>query len=556
MKAKSLVPQTRNHAFTRLSALPVFGPLTDDFGKWMIDQGYSLESIRRYVKPLSNVAGWLRRHRITRLDQLTQQHLHRAHEYYRLKHEDPSSVIGALKRFLTERYPLTEGDPPPVSAVEVGVDSFSTYLREIRGLAETTISQHRGRLRAFLLFLRFDGGKGNLRRLKSRHMEDFLRKSARTNNRFSMQHVVATIRAYLKERHAQGMLPRPLHRQIDTPRVYRGERLPRALPWKQVQTFIQSIDRSEPYARRDFTLLYLAAAYGLRSGELVRLTLDDIDWRGGILLVRQTKTRQTLQLPLTDEAVDVLIAYLRKARPKSRHRQLFLRTMAPFTPLQPGSVGHALERRLRCSRLNLPRFTTHVLRHSFATRLMQQGVSIKDIGDTLGHRDIESTSIYLSLDVSDLRAVALPLPATPSGKIVKLVPRSSLPRIRSKRPSHNLPARFRSCFATSLQRYLDLKQSLGRVYRVETDVLRHWDDFIYRRYPRSVMVRTVMFTDWTRTLVNLTSTGSRSFQRILRNFLLYHARDHAGTFIPDRLIFPPHQQNLWVVGGSGSRPRL
>ncbi|HYG35732.1 MAG TPA: tyrosine-type recombinase/integrase [Clostridia bacterium] len=93
--------------------------------------------------------------------------------------------------------------------------------------------------------------------------------------------------------------------------------MPRALPWTQVQTFIQSIDCSEPFGRRDFTLLYLAAAYGLRSKELVHLPLDDIDWTGGVLHIRQTKTRQTLQLPLTDEAAKVLIDYLRKARPKS-----------------------------------------------------------------------------------------------------------------------------------------------------------------------------------------------------------------------------------------------
>ena len=117
--------------------------------------------------------------------------------------------------------------------------------------------------------------------------------------------------------------------------------MPRALPWVQVQAFIQSIDRSEPFGRRDFTLRCLAAAYGLRSGELVRLTLDDIDWRGRSLRVMQTKTRQTLQLPLTDEAANVLIDYLREARPRSAQRQLFLRMRAP-----PSSV---------CSRL---RFTT------------------------------------------------------------------------------------------------------------------------------------------------------------------------------------------------------
>lgn len=176
-------------------------------------------------------------------------------------------------------------------------------------------------------------------------------------------------------------MARPLHLQIDTPRVYRGERLPKALPWAQVQALIQSIDRSDSFGRRDFTILYLAAAYGLRSSELVRLTLDDIDWRGRNLRVIQTKTRQTNQLPLSDEAANVLIDYLRKARPKSSHRYLFLRMRAPLIPLKAASVSDLLDHRIRCSGLDLPPFGTHVLRHSLATRLMQQGATIKAIGD-------------------------------------------------------------------------------------------------------------------------------------------------------------------------------
>jgi len=169
---------------------------------------------------------------------------------------------------------------------------------------------------------------------------------------------------------------------------------------------------------------------------------------------------------------------------------------------------------------------------------MQQGVSIKAIGDTLGHRDIESTSVYLRLNVDDLRDVALPVPATLPGDPVKLVSLSSLPQIRPARPSHNLPAHFHSHFAPSLQRFLDLKRALGRIYKAEAAVLRHWDDFIHRQYPHAGKVRAEMFTDWTKTLVSLTSTGSLAFQRIVRNFLLFHVRDHAGTFIPDRLTFP------------------
>jgi len=538
MKTKSLLIQIRPRSFACWRALPIFGPVLEDFMQWMANQGYSPGTMGGYLKILPKVIRWLRRHRITDLDHLTQRQLQVAHDYYCPKQEAPSWVFAALGRFLGERHLVPQGVLPPPSPVEVELARFATYLRETRGMAEATIAGHSGRLRAFLQFLGFDGKTEGLRGVASRQIEVFLRKASRTNNRFSMQHIIGTVRAYLKERHSQGVLARPLHLQIDTPRTYRGERLPKALPWAQVQALIQSINCSEPFGRRDFTLLYLASAYGLRSSELVRLTIDDIDWRRRTLRVLQTKTRQSLQLPLTDEAANVLIDYLRKARPQSALRQLFLRIRAPFVPLQPASVHDILEHRIRCSGLDLPSFGTHVLRHSFATSLMRQGVGLKVIGDVMGHRDIESTSVYLRLNVDDLREVALPAPVIPSAGPVELIPPHSLPQIRPAYPSRHLPARFQSRFAVSLQRYVDLKQTLGRRYASETKVLRHWDNFVCREYPQAHQVHAKVFTEWTKTLTGLTSTGCRFFQRVVRNFLLFHAREHAGIFIPDLLTFP------------------
>lgn len=150
------------------------------------------------------------------------------------------------------------------------------------------------------------------------------------------------LRAFLRFEFSQGVLPRPLHEQVDMPRVYSGERLPRVLTRNQVRAFLRSIDWKSPNGVRDFTILYLIAVYGLRRGEVVALRLDDIDWRARILHVRQSKTQQSLALPLTDEAGHVLARYLRKARPKTEPRELFVRTQAPAGPLTPwaGFFGH------------------------------------------------------------------------------------------------------------------------------------------------------------------------------------------------------------------------
>lgn len=538
MKENSLLAKIRPRFFTRWRLLPLFGPLLDDFLPWLRTQGYAMGTLSNFLDQIPKVVVWLQRRGIATLAELTRSDLQIAQDHYRQRHEKVRWVIRALERFLSDRHLVPEGDIPTARPLEREVANFSVHLRETRGLAEATIQRHASQLRSFLRFLRFERDPSRLPRIQLVQIEGFLRQAARTNNRFSLQQIVATLRAFLRRQHEQGLLSRPLHLQIDTPRVYRGERLPRALPWEQVRTFIQSIDRSEPFGRRDFTLLYLAAAYGLRSGELVRLTLDDIDWRGRTVRVLQTKTRQALQLPLTDEAANVLIDYLRKARPQSVHRQLFLRMRAPIIPLQPASVHDVLEHRLRSSGLNLPPFGTHVLRHSFATRLMRQGLNLKTIGDTLGHRDVESTSVYLRLNVDDLREVGLPVPLLPPGPPSPLIDANRMVRLRPARPRHHLSAHFQSRFATSLKRFVELKRTLGCKFKAEATILGHWDNFLHRRYPRAGKVRAQMFHEWTKTLIWMTTTGRRNFQRIVRNFLLFHARDHAGTFIPDRLIFP------------------
>lgn len=502
------------------------------------DQHYTLNTASIYLNVMPKVVKWLQSRQIRSFDQLTLQHLKAAWCYFQSRHAATSAAVCILERFLRLQGTVPEGQIPTLAPMDVEIANFADYLCETRGFAQKTILGHSRISRAFLKFLHFDRRPSQLQDLQPRQIEGFLCQSARTNNRFSLQHIVATVRAFLKWRHARGLLSRPLHLQIDTPRVYRGERLPRALPQDQVKAILKSIDQSKSPGQRDFALLYLAAAYGLRSGELVRLTLDDIDWQGRTLRVVQTKTRQTLQLPLTDEAANVLIRYLRQTRPTSTHRQLFLHANAPYSPIGSTAVRQVLTRRIQYSGLNIPSCGTNALRHSFAMRLLQQGVAVKTIGDAMGHRNIESTAVYLRLDVKTLGEVCLPVPVTVQSGLVKLVAASSVPRIRVHRPSHNLPDHFHSRLASSLQRYVNLKRALGRKWKKEGSVLAHWDDFVYRNYPKTNLVRGEIFTAWTTKLAHQSSNETLHCQQIVRNFLLFHARDHSGTFIPDPLTFP------------------
>jgi integrase len=163
--------------------------------------------------------------------------------------------------------------------------------------------------------------------------------------------------------------------------------------------------------RRDYAMLLLVTTYGLRSGEVVGLRLEDIEWRADRLRVRRPKVHAPLVLPLTSEVGAALLDYLQNGRPKEPYREVFLRVRAPVAPLKRTALTQALRGWVRRSELPIPFAGAHCLRHSLAIHLLRQGTSLKAIGDLLGHRSAESTCVYLRLHVEDLRGVALPLPA-------------------------------------------------------------------------------------------------------------------------------------------------
>jgi integrase len=523
--------------------LPVIGPLLDDWMAWFRSRRYSEFSIRNHVIRAARLCRWLQRRRGPALSGLGQSDLRAAYDHFHDKWIAVSCTARVLGLFLSEQQLLRCERVKPSSCTERQIESLATYLREVRGLRPLTIVGHCRRVRLFLQFLRLDKRPSALAHVESAQIDAFLCRCAKTNNRFSMQQIVGSLRTFLRRLHAEGVLREPLHQQIDTPRTYRLEQLPRAWPWDQILALLRSVDCSNPGSLRDFTLLYLAACYGLRSGELVHLTLDDIDWRASILTVRQTKIKQTLLLPLSEESRAVLARYLSAGRPHSFCRELFLRRRAPVGPLAATAVHDILERRVALSGLRLPLLGSHALRHSFAVHLLRQGVSLPAIGAALGHRDGESTAIYLRLAIADLREVGLPVPKCRSTAVLerrhwkqRLVP------VRDKPCARPIRTGFRSRLAESLRRYLQMRRALGRNYHGEEIILRRWDAFLLRRYGNVRKVTPPMFQLWAQAMPGLTAIVRRNRMRIVRNFLLFHARQHPGTYIPDPKTFPRPSQ--------------
>jgi integrase len=293
------------------------------------------------------------------------------------------------------------------------LSQYEHYLLELRGLSLSS-RQHHIHVAADLL-ARTLRPRQQLRSLVGADIERFVALRSREVSRYSMQHVVAYARAFLRYCQDRGLVRTGLD-SIDTPRIYRGELPPRALPWKEVQKLLASIDRQSKAGWRDYCILHLIAHYGLRPSEVVALRFDSIDWETGLLHVHQRKTRSDLTLPLATPTLQILRRYLKHERERqgSEHAELFLRARCPYGPIERTAIGDIFEKRAREAKLGFNGHHVYRLRHSFAMRLLTRGVGVKAIGDVLGHRSLEGTCAYLRLDTTMLRDVALAVPRTRS----------------------------------------------------------------------------------------------------------------------------------------------
>lgn len=286
---------------------------------------------------------------------------------------------------------------------------YGEHLTKVRGLTAPTVTRYQSIARSFL-HTHVPSGSTRFRDLTGTSISSFVVAVMRCRGRKAAKELIVGLRAFLRWLQFRGWIASNLVSAVPAVADWRLSSLPPALTAHEVRRVLRSCNRHTPVGLRDFAILLLIARLGIRAGEVVRLKLEDIDWRSGELMLQRKPDRQE-RVPLPVDVGAALSAYLKSGRPVCSDRHVFLCMNAPHRSFRNSStVTCVVAAALRRAGLNPERKGTHLLRHTLARRLLQKGATLSEIGDLLGHRHIAATEIYAKVDFKALRSVAQPWP--------------------------------------------------------------------------------------------------------------------------------------------------
>lgn len=392
------------------------GPLSadiDSFAKSMREQGYAVDSLHRQVLLVACFSRWLKQEGVG-LRSINSAHPVR-YLRYRARHMQPcpgdTAALRHLMEFLRREGVIPEQkiSAPRLTSAQHCAQAYEQHLREVRALASATIVNYLPYVHGFLKD-RFGHGQVVLSRLCASDVIRFVQRQAPRLPLRGAKVMTTALRSFLHYARYRGEVTLDLAAAVPVVANWSMTSIPRAIAADQVRQLLARVDRRTPIGRRDYAILLLLARLGLRSGEVVFLELDDLDWNAGHLRVHG-KSGQRGWLPLPAEVGKAIAAYLRRGRPHSASRRVFLRAKAPIRGLQgPSSVGSIVRAWLTRAEADAPTHGAHQFRHALAGLMLRHGASLSEIGELLGHRRPQTTMIYAKVDLKALRTLALPWP--------------------------------------------------------------------------------------------------------------------------------------------------
>ena len=382
------------------------------FGESLRGQGYSSYSIDQKIRLLVQLDRWFSKRQI-RIEDFCEQDIEKFLHYRRNRGHgrggDPLTLRSLLKNLREVKitsFAVTKHDDSPLHCLQT---NFSKYLAEERGLRPATRDWYLFETRRFLVES-FGNGAVSLSGLSAECVTQFVLRRAGSNSPRGVQRTGTALRSFLRFLLQRGDIATNLAASIPKVANWSFSGLPKYLSPAEVELLLETCNNETVDGRRTRAIVLFLARLGLRAGEVVHMTLDDIDWDAGELLIRGKGGRQD-RLPIPADVGKALATYLRHVRPVCLSRRVFIRLNAPHRGLAgTSSIGYVVRRLLKQAGLNPSFKGTHLFRHSLATRMLRGGASLTEIGKILRHELPSTTAIYAKVDLAALRALAQPWP--------------------------------------------------------------------------------------------------------------------------------------------------
>jgi site-specific recombinase XerD len=400
-------PKTQRHYLGGIA-----GPYLDEFSRWLAQHGYQRCCIRRRLRGAHRLSMWAEKTGVP-LPALNEQALEafKAHLYAHDGLQSPGAYAIQLSRGARDliAFLRATGHIPPAAPLEPTLADpellvkFHAWMRTHRGTTETTLRNYRPTLLELLQAL---GEQPN--RFTPKVLRTFLLDRAHRHSIAQAKNDVTAIRMFVRYLIAVGCCAPDLDQAIPTIARWRLASLPKYLAAEEVERIIASCDLSSPMGVRDRAVLLLLSRLGLRSSDVANLKRTDLNWDDATVEVAG-KNRRSYRLPLPQDVGDAILCYLEQ-RPRVSCPQVFITTVAPLKALASQSIGAIATRAIQRAGVKAPSQGSHILRHSAATELLGQGLSLAAIGAVLRHTSIETTMGYAKVDFHLLHQVARPWP--------------------------------------------------------------------------------------------------------------------------------------------------
>jgi site-specific recombinase XerD len=388
------------------------GQHLDGFANLLSEQGYSKQVGLQKIRVTSLLSRWLARNRvgIRQLDEQRIAEFLRTQRRALRRQRQVEHTLDQLLRHFRRSEIIPEPRPPRVERPsDLLMFDYQRFLTEERGLSQATSNSYLPVARRLLA--KVSSGKAlGVGELTARDIHRFILRDSSHISPKRLQLIASALRSFLGFLHLRGQIALPLGSSIPSVAAWRLSELPKFLETEQVRRLVRSCDRNSPGGRRDFAALLLLARLGLRAGEVVHLSLEDIDWSSGAVLIRGKGSRED-RLPLPPDVGRALASYLKNGRPRCSSRRVFIRMKAPHVGFSSSvAICDIVRRALIRTGLEPEHKGAHVLRHSLAVQMLRGGASLTQIGQILRHQLPQTTEIYAKVDLTALRAVAQPWP--------------------------------------------------------------------------------------------------------------------------------------------------